>query len=124
MAAIVRTAHLSAYFGAHQAFDDIPVAMEPKQVTALIGPSGCGKSTLLRCLNGMHLSIPGGRTEGQVLLDETNALADIELVDLRRRVGMVFQRPNPFPTMSVYDNVVAGLRPGTRRGRPSSGSTR
>ncbi len=117
MASRIRVDHLSAYFGDHLAFDDVSMTFEPKEVTALIGPSGCGKSTLLRCLNAMHLTIPGARAEGQVLLDDQDALRDVEPVDLRRRVGMVFQRPNPFPTMSIYENVVAGLRLGRKRGK-------
>jgi phosphate transport system ATP-binding protein len=106
---------LTAYSGSHKAVGGVSVVMEPKEVTALIGPSGCGKSTVLRCINAMHQTIPGARAEGRILLDGINILDDdIDPVALRRRVGMVFQRPNPFPTMSIYDNVTAGLRLGRR----------
>jgi phosphate transport system ATP-binding protein len=117
VASRIRINGLSAFFGDHRAIDDVSMVIEPKQVTALIGPSGCGKSTLLRCLNAMHLTVPGARAEGQILLDDQDVLHDIEPVELRRRVGMVFQRANPFPTMSIYENVVAGLRLGSKRGR-------
>jgi phosphate transport system ATP-binding protein len=106
---------LTAFYSKHKAVAGVNLVMEPKAVTALIGPSGCGKSTVLRCINAMHQTIPGARAEGQILLDGVNVLdADIDPVALRRRVGMVFQRPNPFPTMSIYDNVGAGLRLGRR----------
>lgn len=109
--------NLSAYYGARKAVQDVNLVVEPKQVTAMIGPSGCGKSTVLRCANGMHQTIPGARAEGAISLDGVNVLSDqVDPVRLRRRIGMVFQRPNPFPTMSIYDNVAAGLRLG-RRGR-------
>jgi phosphate transport system ATP-binding protein len=117
VAGTVRIDRLTASYGARKAVADISMLIEPKQITALIGPSGCGKSTLLRCINALHLTIPGASTEGQILLDEVDVLRDIDPVQLRRRVGMVFQRPNPFPTMSIYENVVAGLRLGHRRGR-------
>jgi phosphate transport system ATP-binding protein len=117
MAATVRIDRLTASYGAHKAVADISILIEPKQATALIGPSGCGKSTLLRCINALHLTIAGARAEGRILLDEVDVLHDIEPVLLRRKVGMVFQRPNPFPTMSIYENVVAGLRLGRRMGR-------
>ncbi|HEY6783458.1 MAG TPA: phosphate ABC transporter ATP-binding protein PstB, partial [Gemmatimonadales bacterium] len=100
-----------AYYGSFKAIDDINMVIEPKSVTALIGPSGCGKSTFLRSINRMHELIPGARQSGRVLVDGQDLHARrVDPVDLRRRVGMVFQRPNPFPTMSIYDNVVAGLR--------------
>ena len=87
------------------------MTIEPRSITAFIGPSGCGKSTFLRTLNRMHEVIPGGRVEGQVLLDDEDLYAPgVDPVAVRRTVGMVFQRPNPFPTMSIGDNVVAGLR--------------
>jgi phosphate transport system ATP-binding protein len=109
---------LTASYGEHVAIADATFVIEPKQVTALIGPSGCGKSTLLRCLNGMHLSIPGARVSGRVELDGVNIFdKDIDPVEVRRRVGMVFQKANPFPTMSIYDNVTAGLRLGRRRAK-------
>ena len=102
---------LNAWFGSFQALADVSITVEPKQVTALIGPSGCGKSTFLRSLNRLHEVIPGARVGGQVLLDGQDIYDDgVDPVAVRRSIGMVFQRPNPFPTMSVRDNVVAGLR--------------
>jgi len=107
----IRVEGLSAYYGRIRGVRDVSCAFSTNRITAIIGPSGCGKSTLLRCLNRMHELIPGGRVEGSVLLDEQDIYqSSIDAVMVRRRVGMVFQRPNPFPTMSVYDNVVAGLR--------------
>jgi phosphate transport system ATP-binding protein len=107
---------LAAAYGGHVAVEDVNLTIEPRQVTAMIGPSGCGKSTVLRCLNGMHLTIPGATVRGKVLLNDGDIYGDkSDLVELRRHVGMVFQRPNPFPTMSIYDNVAAGLRLGGRR---------
>jgi phosphate transport system ATP-binding protein len=104
-------AGLNVYYGAFRAVRDVTFEIRPRAVTALIGPSGCGKSTFLRTLNRMHEVIPGARVEGTVLLDGTPVYDPaIDPVQLRRVVGMVFQRPNPFPTMSIYDNVVAGLR--------------
>ena len=102
---------VSAWFGAHKAIEDITLGVEPKQVTALIGPSGCGKSTLLRTINRMHEVVPGARMEGKVLLDDEDIYDDdVDPTSVRRSIGMVFQRPNPFPTMSIRDNVSAGLR--------------
>src|SRR5437763_1034435 len=102
---------LNAWFGAFQALADVSITIEPKQVTALIGPSGCGKSTFLRSLNRMHEVVPRARVSGQVLLDGQDIYADgVDPVAVRRSIGMVFQRPNPFPTMSVRDNVAAGLK--------------
>jgi phosphate transport system ATP-binding protein len=102
---------LSAWYGSTQALADVSITIEPKQVTAMIGPSGCGKSTFLRSLNRMHEVIPGARVAGQVLLDDQDIYADnVDPVAVRRSIGMVFQRPNPFPTMSIYDNVAAGLK--------------
>ena len=112
----LETQGLSAWFDNHQAIRDITMPIERNQVTALIGPSGSGKSTVLRCLNQMHLVVPGARVAGRVLLDGSDIYADgVDPVAIRRRVGMVFQRPNPFPTMSIYDNVAAGLRLTARR---------
>ena len=103
--------NLSAFYGAFRAVRDVSMAIRPHAVTAIIGPSGCGKSTFLRSLNRMHELVPGARIEGHLLLDGVDLYgADVDPVQLRRVVGMVFQRPNPFPTMSIYDNVVAGLR--------------
>jgi phosphate transport system ATP-binding protein len=103
--------HLDAYFGAVRAVRDVSLDFMDGQVTAIIGPSGCGKSTLLRCLNRMHETAPGARVEGEVLLDGSDIYGRrVNAIELRRRIGMVFQRPTPFPTMSVRDNVAAGLR--------------
>ncbi|MFD7907181.1 phosphate ABC transporter ATP-binding protein PstB [Kitasatospora sp. NPDC059722] len=111
MAKRIDVSGLSAYYGSTKAIEDISMSIEPRSVTAFIGPSGCGKSTFLRTLNRMHEVIPGARVEGKVLLDDENLYAsNVDPVAVRRSVGMVFQRPNPFPTMSIYDNVVAGLR--------------
>ncbi len=102
---------LDAWFGAHQALTGIGLAVAERGVTAIIGPSGCGKSTLIRCLNRMHEVVPGARVRGAVLLDgEDIYAAGVDPVQVRAQVGMVFQRPNPFPTMSIFDNAVAGLR--------------
>lgn len=111
MAKRIDVSGLSAYYGGFRAIDDISMNIEPRTVTAFIGPSGCGKSTFLRTLNRMHEVTPGGRVEGKVLLDDENLYGPgVDPVSVRRMVGMVFQRPNPFPTMSVYDNVAAGLK--------------
>ena len=102
---------LSAYYGGFRAVRDLDLVMEPRSVTAIIGPSGCGKSTFLRILNRMHELAPGGRIDGAVRLDGLDVYGPtVDPVQLRRVVGMVFQRPNPFPTMSIFDNVAAGLR--------------
>ncbi|MFC4061436.1 phosphate ABC transporter ATP-binding protein PstB [Planomonospora corallina] len=107
----IQVSGLDAYYGKHKAIEDISMTIEPQSITAFIGPSGCGKSTFLRTLNRMHEVIPGARVEGKVLLDgEDLYAADVEPVSVRRMIGMVFQRPNPFPTMSIYENVAAGLR--------------
>jgi phosphate transport system ATP-binding protein len=99
------------YYGDFLAVADVSMTVEPRSVTAFIGPSGCGKSTLLRTLNRMHEVTPGARVEGKVLLDGEDIYASaVDPVNVRRTIGMVFQRPNPFPTMSIYDNVVAGLK--------------
>ena len=101
---------LSFYYGSKRALSDVSLEVPERLITALIGPSGCGKSTFLRCLNRMNDTIPGTRAEGQVLLDGQDIYApNTDVVDLRRRVGMVFQRPNPFP-QSVFDNVAFGPR--------------
>src|SRR5919197_2707119 len=102
---------LNIYYGSFHAVADVELSVPPRSVTAFIGPSGCGKTTFLRTLNRMHEVLPGARVEGQVLLDGTSVYdPDVDPVQLRRVVGIVIQRPNPFPTMSIYDNVVAGLR--------------
>jgi phosphate transport system ATP-binding protein len=106
---IVRQLH--AWFGALHVLRGIDLTVDPGAVTAIIGPSGCGKSTFIRCLNRMHEVVPGARAQGQVLLNGEDLYAPgVDPVQIRRRVGMVFQKPNPFPTMSVFDNVAAGLR--------------
>ena len=124
MAKRIDVSGLSAYYGSHQAIEDISMTVEPRSVTAFIGPSGCGKSTFLRTLNRMHEVTPGGRVEGKVLLDDENLYGPgVDPVAVRRTVGMVFQRPNPFPTMSIYDNVAAGLQAQRRRARRASSTT-
>ncbi|MGA1062513.1 MAG: phosphate ABC transporter ATP-binding protein PstB, partial [Ilumatobacteraceae bacterium] len=102
---------LNIYYGDFLAVADVSLEIEARSITALIGPSGCGKSTFLRSLNRMHEVIDGARVEGSVRLDGVDLYGSgVDPVAVRRRVGMVFQRPNPFPTMSIYDNVVAGIR--------------
>ncbi len=111
MADGIRVKQLNAWFGANHIIRDIDLSIAPVSVTAIIGPSGCGKSTFVRCLNRMHEVVPGARVSGTVLLDSEDLYApEADPVQIRRRVGMVFQKPNPFPTMSVYENVAAGLR--------------
>jgi phosphate transport system ATP-binding protein len=103
--------HLNIYYGSFQAVKDVSLVVRTNKVTALIGPSGCGKSTFIRCLNRMHEVTPGGRVEGKVLLDGADLYGPgIDPVYVRRRVGMVFQKPNVFPSMSIYDNVASGYR--------------
>jgi phosphate transport system ATP-binding protein len=115
--ATLETRGLSAYYGAHLAIADVSIAFKPFIVTALIGPSGCGKTTLLRSLNRIHEVVPYARATGEVLLDGENVYAaDMNVTALRRRVGMVFQRPNPFPTLSIRNNVVAGVPSGPNAG--------
>ena len=107
----LRTEKLSAFYGAAQAVGEVDLSFEVGAVTAIIGPSGCGKSTLLRCLNRMHETTPGARASGRVLLGDVEVYAPAtDPVEVRSMVGMVFQKPNPFPMMSVYDNVAAGPR--------------
>jgi len=102
---------LSAFFGTLRAVNEVDLAIAENQITAIIGPSGCGKSTLVRCLNRMHEVLPGTRVEGEVVLDGADIYGvGVDPVAVRRRVGMVFQRPTPFPTMSIEENVAAGLR--------------
>jgi phosphate transport system ATP-binding protein len=111
--------NLNASFGAKQVLKNINLIVKANAVTAIIGPSGCGKSTLIRCFNRMHELGEGAKMTGQVLLDGQNIYdKQIDPVQIRRRVGMVFQKPNPFPTMSIYDNVAAGLKlTGTKKGK-------
>ena len=109
---------LTALFGQHRAVRDVSLLFPAHTVTAIIGPSGCGKSTLLRCLNRMHELTPDASVVGEVLLDNLNVYAtEVNPVELRRRIGMVFQRPTPFPTMSIYENVAAGLKVNGKRPR-------
>ncbi len=106
----LETIGLQAYFGETRAVHGVSLRMPRHRLTALIGPSGCGKSTFIRCLNRLHEEIPGARAEGQVLLEgEDIYRRGVDPVLIRRRIGMVFQRPNPFPTMSIYENVASGL---------------
>jgi len=108
---------LNAYYGENHAVKDVDLDYAANKVTAMIGPSGCGKSTLVRCINRMHEEIPGARSTGEILLDELD-LHDgaVDVVSVRRAIGMVFQKPNPFPTMSIFDNVAAGIRLSGARG--------
>ena len=107
----VNVKDLNAYYGSQHAIKNVTIDCPGNEVTALIGPSGSGKSTVVRCINRMHEEIPGARAEGEVLLDELNVYADgVDVTAVRRLIGMVFQKPNPFPTMSIFDNVAAGLR--------------
>ena len=108
--------NLNMYYGSFKALHDVSVAIRRNKITALIGPSGCGKSTFIRGLNRLHEIVPGARVEGKVLLEGDNIYAsDVDPVRVRRKVGMVFQKPNPFPTMSIYDNVIAGIKLGRKR---------
>ena len=111
MAKQIDVSDLNIYYGSFLAVESVSMTIEPKAVTALIGPSGCGKSTFLRTLNRMHEVIPGAYAEGNVEIDGINIYgAGVDPVGVRRNVGMVFQRPNPFPTMSIRDNVIAGQK--------------
>jgi phosphate transport system ATP-binding protein len=107
----VRIENVNGWYGAKRAIKDIYLDVKEKSVTAFIGPSGCGKTTLLRCLNRMHEMTPGAHVDGRVIVDGVDIYdKSIDPVIIRRRIGMVFQKPNPFPTMSIFDNVAAGLR--------------
>jgi phosphate transport system ATP-binding protein len=118
MAKRIDVSELNCYYGKFLAVAEVSVEIEPRTVTAFIGPSGCGKSTVLRTLNRMHEVIPGARVEGKVMLDGEDIYGSgVDPVNVRRTIGMVFQRPNPFPTMSIYDNVAAGLRLSGVRGK-------
>ncbi|WP_028062506.1 phosphate ABC transporter ATP-binding protein PstB [Solirubrobacter soli] len=111
---------LNLYYGSFLAVQDVNVTIQPNKVTALIGSSGCGKSTFLRSLNRMHELVPGAYVEGEVLLDDQDIYAHgADPVFVRRQIGMVFQQPNPFPTMSIYDNVAAGLKLNSRKMKKS-----
>ncbi|GBF12423.1 MAG: phosphate ABC transporter ATP-binding protein PstB [Tepidibacillus sp.] len=107
----IQVNNLNAWYGDFHAIRDINLDIKDKQVTALIGPSGCGKSTFIRTINRMHEVIEGARVTGEIIVDGQNIYdTNIDPVSVRHRIGMVFQKPNPFPTMSIYDNVIAGLR--------------
>jgi phosphate transport system ATP-binding protein len=107
----VKIENVNGWYGSKRAIKDVNLDVKEKSVTAFIGPSGCGKTTLLRCLNRMHEMIPGAHADGRVVLDGIDIYdKSIDPVVIRRRIGMVFQKPNPFPTMSIFDNVAAGLR--------------
>src|SRR5699024_6742923 len=107
---------LNVYYGEFRAVADVSMVIQPRHVTALIGPSGCGKSTFLRTLNRMHEVIPGAYVEGEALMDGQDLYGPgVDPVEVRRQVGMVFQRPNPFPTMSIADNVLAGMKLNRKR---------
>jgi phosphate transport system ATP-binding protein len=108
---------LNAFYGDTHAVKDVDLDYAANRVTAMIGPSGCGKSTLVRCINRMHEEIPGARAEGEIRLDDLDLYGDnVDIVSVRRHIGMVFQKPNPFPTMSIFDNVGAGLKLTGKRG--------
>jgi len=118
----IEVTDLNVYYSKFKAVEDVTLTIEPRTVTAFIGPSGCGKSTFLRTLNRMHEVIPGARVEGEVRIDGNNLYAaGVDPVLVRRQVGMVFQRPNPFPTMSIRDNVLAGVKLNNRRLTKSEG---
>jgi phosphate transport system ATP-binding protein len=111
----VKLERLRAFYGTVEQVKGIDLDFHANEVTAIIGPSGCGKSTMVRCINRMHEEVPGARAEGRVLLDDFDIYAPaVDVVAVRRAIGMVFQKPNPFPTMSVFDNVAAGLRLASR----------
>jgi phosphate transport system ATP-binding protein len=118
MAKRIDVKDVDIYYGKFLAVSNVNLTIEPRSVTAFIGPSGCGKSTVLRTLNRMHEVIAGARVDGSVLLDGDDIYAPtVDPVNVRRTVGMVFQRPNPFPTMSIYDNVAAGYKLANRKGK-------
>jgi phosphate transport system ATP-binding protein len=113
----VRLDDLHAFYGDNEAVKGVSLEYGANHVTAMIGPSGCGKSTLVRCINRMHEDIPGARATGTVTLDDADIYGEgVDVVSVRRQIGMVFRKPNPFPTMSIFDNVAAGLRLTGRRG--------
>ncbi len=118
MADGISVTKLNAWFGPSHVLHDIDLAVAPRAVTAIIGPSGCGKSTFIRCLNRMHEVVPGARVVGTVLQEGQDIYSPgVDPVEVRRRIGMVFQKPNPFPTMTIFDNVAAGVRLGGVRDR-------
>ncbi|MHB1568245.1 MAG: phosphate ABC transporter ATP-binding protein PstB [Solirubrobacteraceae bacterium] len=113
----VKLEKLNAYYGSDRTIKDVTLTFAANKVTAIIGPSGSGKSTMIRCINRMHEEIPGARAEGRVLLGDEDVYAPrVDITAVRRAIGMVFQRPNPFPTMSIYENVASGLKLAGMRG--------
>jgi len=117
----IEVSDLDIFYGGFKAVEAVNMTIEPNTITALIGPSGCGKSTFLRTLNRMHEVVPGGRVQGKVVMDGQDLYGDaVDPVAVRRQIGMVFQRPNPFPTMSIYDNVAAGVKLNGGRMRKAS----
>src|SRR6201996_5026380 len=106
----IEVTNLNAWYGANHTLQDISLHIPANEATALIGPSGCGKFTFVRCLNRMHETNPIGRVPGEVKVGGQDIYSETSAVEVRRRIGMVFQRPNPFPTMSIYDNVASGLK--------------
>jgi phosphate transport system ATP-binding protein len=124
MAKSIDVSDLNIYYGDFLAVEGVNMTVKSKSVTAFIGPSGCGKSTMLRSLNRMHEVIPGARVEGKVVVDGQSLYdASVDPVAVRRQIGMVFQRPNPFPTMSIYDNVLAGNRLNSKRLKKADADT-
>src|SRR3954447_25808844 len=118
MAKRIDVKDVDIYYGKFLAVSGVNLTIEPRSVTAFIGPSGCGKSTVLRTLNRMHEVIAGARVQGSVMLDDQDIYGSgVAPVDIRRTVGMVFQRPSPFPTMSIYDNVAAGWKLANKKGK-------
>ncbi len=116
MATSIDVSDLDIYYGSFLAVQGVSILIPARSVTAFIGPSGCGKSTFIRSLNRMHEVIPGARVEGKIMIDGQDLYgADVDPVSVRRQIGMVFQRPNPFPTMSIYDNVIAGMKLNSKR---------
>lgn len=111
MTKIIKTEKVQAWYGSEKALNGISLDIDKNKVTAIIGPSGCGKSTFIRCLNRMHEVIPGTKVAGKVLVNNVDIYsAQVDPVDIRRKIGMVFQKPNPFPTMSIFNNVASGLK--------------
>ena len=124
MAKSISVSDLDIYYGDFLAVQGVSMTIHARSVTALIGPSGCGKSTFLRALNRMHEVIPGARVDGKIVIDGQNLYdADVDPVAVRREIGMVFQRPNPFPTMSIYDNVLAGLKLNNKKVKKAEADT-
>ncbi|MEM3581353.1 MAG: ATP-binding cassette domain-containing protein, partial [Candidatus Bathyarchaeia archaeon] len=106
----LKVENLSAWFYEKQVLNQVSLDFPDKKVIAIIGPSGCGKTTFIRCLNRMHELTPGAKVKGRVVLDGKDIYIEMDAMEVRRKIGMVFQKPNPFPNMSIYDNVVAGLK--------------